>query len=184
MMNRSFLQALVPLVFLMFSIRTEAQIKTAKLTASGLTCSMCSKAIYKALEKLPFVDKIDVDIESSTYLLTFKKEPSVDLDKIKNAVTGAGFSVAGFSFTADFESLKVASEDHLSLWGNTFHFVHINPQTISGDVTLKVIDKGFVPVAERKKYAQYTKMKCYQTGVKENCCPVKSNSNRVYHVTI
>jgi copper chaperone CopZ len=67
--------------------------KKVTLTASGLTCSMCSKAIFKALTKLDFVEEVKVDIEKSIYILTFKTGKKVDIDQIKLAVTGAGFGV-------------------------------------------------------------------------------------------
>lgn len=68
-------------------------IKKVTLVASGLTCSMCSKAIFKALSKLDFVEEVKVDIEKSMYLLTFKEGKKVDIDQIKTAVTDAGFGV-------------------------------------------------------------------------------------------
>ena len=42
-----------------------SQIQSATLKADGLTCSMCSKAIYKALLKVPFVQSVTPDIEGS-----------------------------------------------------------------------------------------------------------------------
>jgi len=54
-------------------LMSSAQIKSAKLQASGLTCAMCSRAVYKALMQIPSVDKIDVNIQNSTYSINFKK---------------------------------------------------------------------------------------------------------------
>ena len=54
---------------------------------------MCSKAIFKALTKLDFVEEVKVDIEKSINILTFKTGKKVDIDQIKLAVTGAGFGV-------------------------------------------------------------------------------------------
>ncbi len=70
-----------------------AAIKKVTLVASGLTCSMCSKAIFKALTSLDFVADVKVDIEQSKYNLTFKSDKKVNLDQIKAAVTDAGFGV-------------------------------------------------------------------------------------------
>ena len=68
-------------------------IKKVTLVASGLTCSMCSKAIFKALSKLDFVEEVKVDIEKSMYILAFKTGKKVAIDQIKLAVTEAGFGV-------------------------------------------------------------------------------------------
>jgi copper chaperone CopZ len=73
--------------------KQEAEIKKVSLVASGLTCSMCSKAIFKALTKLDFVEEVKVDIEKSMYQLTFKTGKKVAIDQIKLAVTDAGFGV-------------------------------------------------------------------------------------------
>ncbi|MEI8142291.1 MAG: heavy-metal-associated domain-containing protein [Chitinophagia bacterium] len=69
------------------------QKKKVTLVASGLTCSMCSKAIFKSLTKLDFVEEVKVDIEKSTYILSFKTDSKVNLAQIKKAVTDAGFGV-------------------------------------------------------------------------------------------
>jgi copper chaperone CopZ len=67
--------------------------KKVTLVASGLTCSMCSKAIFKSLTKLDFVEEVKVDIEKSKYVLSFKTDSKVDIAQIKKAVTDAGFGV-------------------------------------------------------------------------------------------
>lgn len=45
-------------------IATNAQLKNATCSASGLTCSMCSNAINKALLSLDFVDKVTANIKN------------------------------------------------------------------------------------------------------------------------
>jgi mercuric ion binding protein len=74
-------------------VKQDTVIKKVSLVASGLTCSMCSKAIFKALTKLDFVDVVKVDIEQSKFVLTFKSGKTVVIDQIKSAVADAGFSV-------------------------------------------------------------------------------------------
>jgi copper chaperone CopZ len=74
-------------------VKQDTVIKKVSLVASGLTCSMCSKAIFKALTKLDFVDEVKVDIEQSKFFLTFKSGKTVVIDQIKSAVADAGFSV-------------------------------------------------------------------------------------------
>ena len=74
-------------------VKQDTVIKKVSLVASGLTCSMCSKAIFKALSKLDFVEDVKVDIEKSMYILAFKNGKKVEIDQIKSAVTDAGFGV-------------------------------------------------------------------------------------------
>ena len=82
------------LFLLLGSLSTSAQISSGKLQASGLTCAMCSKAVYNALSAVPYVEKVQPDIQQSTYQLTFKSDVAVDPDLLARAVTDAGFSIA------------------------------------------------------------------------------------------
>lgn len=171
-------------VALLWQLCATAQIKSANLTASGLTCSMCSKSIFKALEKVPFIEKLDVNIETSTYSMTFKKDMPVVLDQVKKAVQDAGFSVAKLEITAHVASQEVTNDSHVTIDQSTFHFVNVPKKTIDGDITLRLLDKNYLTLAEHKKYKKYTTMKCYETGVMTSCCP-KNNASvqRIYHVT-
>jgi copper chaperone CopZ len=74
-------------------VKQDTVIKKVALVASGLTCSMCSKAIFKALTKLDFVEEVKVDIEQSKFILTFKSGKIVAIDQIKSAVSDAGFGI-------------------------------------------------------------------------------------------
>jgi len=172
-------------IMLLYALSASAQVKTATLQASGLTCSMCSNAIYKALQKISFVQDVQSDIKNSSYNITFKEGSNVDIDALKKAVTGAGFSVAKLSVTAHFDNVKIENDAHIQLDGKTFHFMDITPQTLNGDKTITVIDKNFVTSKAYKKYSQATKMKCYETGTMESCCKKSGTAGeRIYHVTI
>lgn len=174
------------IAFLLFiSMPVSAQIKSADLTASGLTCSMCSKAIYKALSNVPFIGTVTADIEKSSYAITFKPGSKVVLDDVKKAVTDAGFTVAALKVTAAFEKTEVYNDAHIDLGGSTFHFINVPKQTISGDKTFTVVDKNFLPAAGHKKYGKFTTMKCYETGYMGACCPHNvAAKTRIYHVTL
>ena len=172
-------------ILLLGSIPAFSQIKSATLTASGLTCSMCSKAIYKALLKVPFIKSVDPNVEKSIFTIQFKEGDKVVPDDVKKAVENAGFSVASMHITAFFSGTEVYNDAHISMGGSTFHFLNVPRQTLQGDKTVTIVDKNYLPAAQRKKYGKYTTMKCFETGLKETCCPKDHvTSNRVYHVTI
>src|SRR5678815_809941 len=96
--------AVVVLAFV--TVALQAQFSKATLQASGLTCSMCSKAVKVALEKVSFVQEVKVNIKSQEYTILFKENNNADFDALKKAVEDAGFSVA---------SLKAVSYTHLTL---------------------------------------------------------------------
>ena len=171
---------------LFLAASSTAQIKSATLAASGLTCSMCSKAIYKALSKVSAVRTVDADIEGSKYHITFKDGSTVVLDDLKKAVEGAGFSVASLQVTANFPSMAIANDMHIEYGGSTYHFLNVPAETISGDKTFTVVDRKFLPDANYRRYARYTELKCIETGRPAACCTKGSaaGGTRVYHITL
>ncbi|RPE12412.1 copper chaperone [Chitinophaga lutea] len=163
-----------------------AQYKKASLQAAGLTCAMCSNATFKALKTLPFVDKIDTDLNNTTFVLHFKPNAAVNLDQIRSKVEGAGFSVAKLTVTANFDKTKVENDAHIAFGGQTLHFLDVKPQVLQGERDITVVDKDFVSAKTFKKYKAQTQMACYETGTMAACCKPGSGtaSKRVYHVTI
>ena len=174
------------IIFSLLVMHAGAQFKEATLIASGLTCAMCSNAIYKSLEKLPFAGKITSNIKESSFNITFKENTIADFDAIKKAVEGAGFSVATLKVKANFDGSTISNDTHLDVQGKTLHFLNVKSQTLSGEHTFKVIDKKFVSDKDYKKYAASTKMECIKTGSMQSCCSSDKAEigKRIYHVTI
>lgn len=173
-------------LFALFSGATNAQFTKASLQASGLTCSMCSKAVKVALEKVPFVQEVKVNIKSQEYALTFKENSDPDFDALKKAVEDAGFSVASLKVTGKFTDLNVEKDKHVQLDGKNFHFVKAGSKVLNGEQTFTIVDKDFLSAKEFKKYSAATKLECIKTGKAENCCVKEGfhTEERVYHVII
>lgn len=174
------------LLMLGFTLQASAQIKEVTIQASGLTCSMCSKSIYKSLTAVAFVQEVKSDIKNSAFVISFKDSMQVDLDVLQKAVTNAGFSVASCKAVVSFTNQPIKNDAHIEQGGKTWHFLNVQSQTLNGTKTVVLVDKNFVTTKEFKKYSKFTTMKCYETGVMESCC-TKLNSNagkRIYHVTI
>lgn len=168
-------------LLLLCSIAGNAQIQSVTLKASGLTCSMCSRAIYQSLTKLPAVSAVKADIDNSSYVVQFKPGASIVLDDLKNAVKDAGFSVAAMEVKALFNNVEVFDDAHVALDNTQFHFVHVPARKLNGEVVLQVLDKDYLPEKERRKFAAQTKMACFETGKMNN----KANmAERIYHVTL
>lgn len=176
---------MIAFVWVLGSIMAHAQITNAKLVASGLTCSMCSKSIYEALQKVNGIESVKANIRESSYSIVFKKDGAASPDDLKKAVEDAGFSVARLQVTVNFENAVIKNDEHISIAGINLHFLNVQPQVLTGEKVLTVLDKNFEPAKEYKKYAHYTNMKCFTTGVMESCCESKSAPGmRIYHVTI
>jgi copper chaperone CopZ len=164
------------IISVIFSFTATAQVTKVSLQASGLTCSMCSNAINKAIKSLGFVDKVDANIKNSTFDIVIKPNSNVDFDKLKEKVEDAGFFVASFTATIQFDNVAIANDAHVNVGENAFHFLNVKGQTLTGNKTIKLLDKGFVPAKEYKKNGSLTKMPCYKTG--------EENGKRIFHVTI
>jgi len=161
-------------------------VSKVSIQASGLTCSLCSNAIYKALLAVDYVDKVDVDIKDSKFVISFKPLSNVSFDDLKNKVESAGFFVATMEVTYSLNQLAVKDEDHVQLDGKLFHFMNVGNKTFSSFMTFRIIDKGYVTSKEYKKNSKYTQMSCYQTGHVGVCCHQEGDRQgaRIYHVTI
>ena len=163
------IKKIIFIALLFLSIFAEAQVTRVNLQASGLTCSMCSNAIHKALKSLDFVDKVDANIKTSTFTISFKSNSKVDFEKLKDKVEGAGFSVAGFVATMHFNNITVKNNETVTVGDKKLQFVNVKEQILNGAKTIKVIDKGFVSAKEYKK---------------NNLAAAESKSGKIYHVTI
>jgi len=163
------------LLFISFGLLTNAQVKKANLRASGLTCAMCSKAVYKSLSSIAFVDKINVDIQKSTYEIIFKSGMGVDFDALSRAVVDAGFSVAQLQVTSVFNGVKAKKGVQIEVDGKAIQFINGNDQLLNGEKTFNIVDKNFVSAKEFKKYSA-SAGKTYESGFVDG--------KRVYHAIL
>lgn len=180
------MQKLLLFVAILLSAGLQAQVKKVSLQASGLTCSMCSNSIFKSLKTVDFVDKVEPNIKTSTFEISFKPGVPVDFDLLRKKVEDAGFFVAAFRVTMQFDKQALANDSHIEMNGLLFHFLNISNQTLDGEQTIKLLDKGFVPAKEYKKNNRFTLMECYKTGMMGACCNkgAVEKPTRVFHVTI
>jgi copper chaperone CopZ len=170
------MKKLILLMVVFISVASQAQVKNITIQASGLTCSMCSNAIFKALKTLDFVENVEADIKTSSFNISFKPAAEIDFDKLKDKVEDAGFFVAKFTITWHFDNLSVVNDTHVTVGNRVFHFLNVKDGVLSGEKKLRLLDKGFVSAKEFKKNSSLTKMACYKTG--------EENKTRVFHVTI
>lgn len=139
-------------IAMVISLQSIGQVQSATLVASGLTCSMCSKAIYKSLVKVPTVQDVKADIKNSSYTITFKPAVDVSPEALKKAVEDAGFSVASLKITANFDKAQAGSNITTSLQGSEYTFINSTKQVLQGVKTFTIVDKNYMSADEHKKY--------------------------------
>ncbi|RYF95841.1 MAG: copper chaperone, partial [Chitinophagaceae bacterium] len=123
-----------------FSMATSAQVTRVSLQASGLTCSMCSNSINKALNTLDNVLKVDADIKTYSFEIIFKPGTHVDFDIIKKKVESAGFTVSGFVATINFKNARVINHQSVSIDDKTLVIENLNGQSLNGIRQVRILD--------------------------------------------
>jgi copper chaperone CopZ len=153
---------------LAFSVTTKAQVTKVYLQASGLTCSMCSNSIHKALNTLDFIQTIDADIKTYTFEISFKPGKHADFDMIRKKVEDAGFSVSSFVAGIYFNNVPVKNNQPVTVDNYTLLFVNPEERSLNGPLKVRILDKGFVSSKEYKRNAFSTSL----------------THNGIYHVTL
>ncbi len=176
----------VILLLVISAATAHAQFKAAMLQASGLTCAMCTKAINNSLDKLSFVQSVQPDIKNSAFKIAFKPGAPVNIDQLRKAVQDAGFSISTLKLTGVFSNVTVKNDEHTLINGNTFHFLNISNQILSGTKEITIVDKNFLSSKEFRRYSAATQMSCIQTGKAASCCKKDgiAENVRIYHATI
>lgn len=137
-------------IAIIVSVSTMAQVSSVSLQASGLTCSMCSNAINKALKTLDFVQKVEADIKTYTFEISFKPNSDIDFDLIRKKVESAGFAVCSFVAHIYFDNTHVLNNQPIQFQEKTFLPVNTVDQILSGEKKVRILDKGFVSPKEYK----------------------------------
>jgi copper chaperone CopZ len=123
-------------------MESNAQIVKADIIATGLTCSMCSKSIYKQLTSLPEVASVDTDLNTNTFTVTLKPNTNVSPNIFRDNVEKAGFFIGSLVITSDSKTLE--------------NYINVENKQIpdTQQVQVQILDKGFVTDKEFKKLAK------------------------------
>ena len=132
------------------SVSANSQVSKVSLQASGLTCSMCSNAINKALKTLDFINKVDANVKNYTFEISFKPNSEVNFDRIKKKVEDAGFFVSSFTADIYFNNILIKESQPVKFDSYSLLFIDQKEQWLSGIKQVKILDKGFVSSKEYK----------------------------------
>lgn len=141
----------IVLIALTNSNNAFGQLQSATLQATGLTCSMCSKATFKKLQAIEGVQKITPDLDNTSFILQFSPNNSTPIASIQKQVQAAGFSVGKLVLHYKIPSTTIANNTIIPFKGGQFVFVETAPTKKDGIIQLQVVNKGFVADKEFKK---------------------------------
>lgn len=139
----------------------EAQIVSAQLKASGLTCSLCSRSVEMALQKLDFVKSVSMDLETAQAEIQFKEGAKVVIRELPDAVKKAGFSVAELKITGMFEE-SISMHDACFIYQNQFFQLVENQDVFqSGQlITLTLIGEEYMTRSVYRKHKDKLPLPC------------------------
>lgn len=131
------------LIVALFSTAASAQISKAEIVATGLTCSMCSNAIFKQLQSLPDAANVETDLNTNTFTVTLKKGNALTPAAFKESVEKAGFFIGSLVLTVAAETVKKSP-----------YILVKSATSIPKEVQIQVLDKGYVMDKEFKKVSK------------------------------
>jgi copper chaperone CopZ len=168
------LKKIVIATILLLSIQnTFAQLTKVEIIATGLTCSMCSNAINKQLKTLTDVEKVDIDLNTNTFIVFLKKNNQITPKILKDKVENAGFFVGEMVLFVPFENQKIIENAIVNTSNMSFVFIDSKYTTLNGDTKLKVFDKGYLTSKALKKASKFLKLDANNSSEKENIYHVK-----------
>lgn len=156
------------------------QISAVEMQVTGLTCSMCSQATEKSLRTLSYVSNVNPDLNKNLFLVTFKKEGTVNFDQMNKKVKDAGFSVGNLAATINFNQAKVDEDGQVVIGENVYRFANVKSKVLNGPVKVNVIDKNFISNAAFKQKLAQLKLDSYASGMGV----VNGKKVRIYHLSI
>ncbi|HKG06049.1 MAG TPA: cation transporter, partial [Pedobacter sp.] len=140
------------------------QISSAELLVTGLTCSMCSQATEKSLKSLDFVEGIRPDLNKNTFVISFKKNRTVNIDLIRKKVQDAGFSIGNMTAVFNFDNLKLDNNGQAVEGPAVYRFLNAKDKTLNGEVKVNVVDRNFIPGSAFKQKSAQFKAETYASG--------------------
>ena len=156
------------------------QISAVEMQVTGLTCSMCSQATEKSLRTLSYVANVNPDLNKNLFMLTFKKDGSVNLDQLQKKVKDAGFSVGNLTATLNVNQIKVDEDGQTVIGGNVYRFSNVKSKVLNGPIKVHVIDKNFISNSAFKQKSAQFKLDSYASGTGL----INGKKTRIYHVSI
>ena len=135
---------------------------------------MCSKATYNQLISIPEVEKVEPDLNNTTFIIHFKNNTPVTVSNLKKKVEDAGFAVGELIVLFKLDNQVAENNTSFVLDNNTYTFMDTKPSTLNGEVKLKILDKGFVVDKEYKKLSNMTNQYPSYVGNKKNTYHIKT----------
>jgi copper chaperone CopZ len=155
------------LAFLLIPFCISAQFKTASMAIDGLTCSMCSLGVERAIGKLKFIEKVSVDLNTNTASIVFKQDEPVSIKSLAKSVFDAGFSVRNLTATFNFKQ-QTKQENFFQYENSVLFFLNPTERNLNGTIPLTFVEKRFTESTSYKKYKKVIDEKLSNTVINDS----------------
>jgi len=128
-----------------------AQFTQARLQVAGLNCALCAKTTERELRALTFVSDVKPDLMHNIYVITFKTGQPVSFEQISKILHDENFFITFLKTTVNFDGVKITG-DMFTDGGYKYQLFNTAGKTLTGQVELTLVDKGFASRSVSKKY--------------------------------
>lgn len=137
---------------LITSFRATAGLTWIDVGVNGLTCSLCSRSVEKSILQLPFIDRVEMNLEDTEGRLYLKSDATVDFKQIARAVEKAGFSVRFMTATFSFDDMVISENGSFYFQDNLFQWIGYQSALVKGAIELKLLDEDYLPRREADEW--------------------------------
>ncbi|MBL7841916.1 MAG: heavy-metal-associated domain-containing protein [Cyclobacteriaceae bacterium] len=148
---------LTTVLLLICSKESKAGIQWVEVGVNGLTCSMCTRSVEMSIRKLEFVDSVVMNLETTEGRIFLRPNVPFNLGQIAKAIVKAGFSVQFVKIRLDMDDITIHPTGVFVHRDQTFHWIDYS-QVSKKQTTLKIINEGFLPKKEARKFKKKTEM--------------------------
>lgn len=162
-------QSLLLLFLVLFLIPgVKAQFISASLGIHGLTCSLCSYGVEREIEKLDFVESVDMDLNQNIATIRFQKGKAVVIKDLVESVYKAGFSVGYTQALFSFDQLRIDNEAFFTYEGAEYFILENKSESLKGEHIIRFIDKKYVVPKEFNVWKEKIKLNNKQKSSSKN----------------
>lgn len=143
------------LLFILYGlvpVKSIAGLKWIDVGVNGLTCSLCTRSVDRSISRLEFVDSVTMSLENTEGRIYVKDVGAIDLKRISKAITDSGFSVRFVRLQLDVNDIRIDTGGFFSFKGQRFQWLEFKNSALKSEVTLTVIDDGFLPKREANQW--------------------------------
>lgn len=151
---------------LLISYKAESQIISADIGINGLTCPQCTKTVEMSLQKLEFINEIQMNLQQTSGHITFKDGRRIDLERVSDAVRQAGFSVRYLYAQIYFDSVVSSNGTCQLIKEQYFQFIHSTTKTLNGMTTVKLEGRKYMQSKDYRQIKDELNAKCGNTTQK------------------